>query len=75
MFSHALTFNGGVSRMCFIVFAEFYGQTHLCSQVSLNVGSFVWVLIIFFSRTSCVPAIMFLLFSFFVCKLDIKDLF
>lgn len=44
MFSHALTFNGEVSRVCFIVIDDFYGQTHLSLQVSLNVGDFIWVL-------------------------------
>lgn len=48
MFSHALTFNGEVSRMCFIVIDDFYGQTHLSLQVSLNVRDFVWVLFHFF---------------------------
>lgn len=53
MFSHALTFNGEVSGMCFIVI-DFYGQTHLSLQVSLNVRDFVWVLFnYFFLNRSC----------------------
>lgn len=61
MFSHALTFGGEVSRMCFIVVDHFYGQTHLSLQVSLNVGDFLWVLFnIFFNRSS-VPVMMFMI--------------
>lgn len=59
MFSHALTFNGEVSRVCFIVIDDFYGQTHLSLQVSLNVGDFIWVLFnyyyfFFFKKTEIV---------------------
>lgn len=62
MFSHALTFNGEVSRMRFIVIDDFYGQTHLSLQVSLNVRDFVWVLFhFFFFNRSCVPVMMVLI--------------
>jgi len=43
----------------FIVVDDFYGQTHLSLQVTLNVRDFVWVLFKTFFKELCIPVMMF----------------